>query len=187
MATEVATLAGGCFWCLEAVFENLFGVERVVPGYAGGSVPDPTYEMVCGGNTGHAETLQIMFDPQIIPYRDLLEIFFAFHDPTTLNQQGVDVGTQYRSVIFCHGADQERVARDLIGELERKRIWADPIVTEVVPLDRFHPAEPYHQRYFARNPGQLYCQAVIAPKVAALRRRYASRLKDSAPATPRGL
>jgi len=187
MATEVATLGGGCFWCLEAVLENLRGVGRVVPGYAGGAVPDPTYDMVCDGDTGHAEVAQVTFDPDVISYRDLLEIFFAFHDPTTLDRQGVDVGSQYRSVIFTHGPEQEKAARDLIVELGRKGTWPDPIVTQVVPLDRFYPAEDYHRSYFARNPGQMYCQAVIAPKVAALRRRYLGRLKDPAPATPRDL
>ena len=174
---ETATLGGGCFWCLEAVFERLGGVETVVSGYTGGRVPDPSYELVCSGLTGHAEVVQISFDPSVLPYRELLEIFFAFHDPTTLNQQGNDVGTQYRSAIYFHSPEQERTAREVIEQLRRDGAWDDPIVTEVTPLDRFYPAEKHHQQYFERNPTRMYCQAVVAPKVAKLRREYAGRLR----------
>jgi peptide-methionine (S)-S-oxide reductase len=174
---ETATLGGGCFWCLEAVFERLEGVEKVVSGYTGGRVPDPSYEQVCSGLTGHAEVIQIGFDPSVLPYRELLEIFFAFHDPTTLNRQGNDVGTQYRSAIYYHSPEQERTAREVIEQLHRDGTWDDPIVTEVTPLDRFYPAEEYHQQYFQRNPTRMYCQAVVAPKVAKLRREYAGRLR----------
>jgi peptide-methionine (S)-S-oxide reductase len=175
---ETATLGGGCFWCLEAVFERLEGVEKVVSGYAGGRVPDPSYELVCSGLTGHAEVVQITFDPSVLPYRELLEIFFAFHDPTTLNRQGNDLGTQYRSAIYYHSPEQERTAREVIEQLRRDSTWDDPIVTEVTPLDRFYPAEEYHQQYFQRNPTRMYCQAVVAPKVAKLRREYAARLRS---------
>ncbi len=174
---ETATLGGGCFWCLEAVFERLEGVEKVVSGYTGGRVPDPTYELVCSGLTGHAEVVQITFDPSVLPYRELLEIFFAFHDPTTLNRQENDVGTQYRSAIYYHSPEQERTAREVIEQLRRDGTWDDPIVTEVTPLDRFYPAEEYHQQYFQRNPARMYCQALVAPKVAKLRREYAGRLR----------
>ena len=177
---EVATLAGGCFWCLEAVFEQLQGVERVVSGYAGGSVRNPTYEQVCSGSTGHAEVIQVTFDPSVIPYRDLLEVFFAFHDPTTLNRQGHDMGTQYRSAVFCQSPEQERVAREVIADLTRLEAFDDPIVTEVVPLTGFHPAEDYHQGYYQRNQGQPYCRATISPKMTKLRAKYAARLKPSA-------
>jgi peptide-methionine (S)-S-oxide reductase len=181
---ETATLGGGCFWCLEAVFERLEGVEKVVSGYTGGRVPDPSYELVCSGLTGHAEVVQITFDPSVLPYRELLEIFFAFHDPTTLNRQGNDVGTQYRSAIYYHSPEQERTARAVIEQLRRDGTWDDAIVTEVTPLDRFYPAEEYHQQYFQRNPTRMYCQAVVAPKVAKLRREYAGRLR--APVEKRG-
>jgi peptide-methionine (S)-S-oxide reductase len=183
---ETATLGGGCFWCLEAVFERLEGVEKVVSGYTGGRVPDPSYELVCSGLTGHAEVVQITFDPSVLPYRELLEIFFAFHDPTTLNQQGNDFGTQYRSAIYFHSPEQERTAREVIKQLQHDGTWDDPIVTEVTPLDRFYPAEEYHQQYFQRNPTRMYCQAVVAPKVSKLRREYAGRLKPvpSAPMSP---
>jgi peptide-methionine (S)-S-oxide reductase len=174
---ETATLGGGCFWCLEAVFERLEGVEKVVSGYTGGRVPDPSYELVCSGLTGHAEVVQITFDPSVLPYRELLEIFFAFHDPTTLNRQGNDLGTQYRSAIYHHSPEQERTAREVIEQLRRDGTWDDPIVTEVTPLDRFYPAEEYHHQYFQRNPTRMYCQAVVAPKVAKLRREYAGRLR----------
>jgi peptide-methionine (S)-S-oxide reductase len=174
---ETATLGGGCFWCLEAIFERLEGVEKVVSGYTGGRVPDPSYEQVCSGLTGHAEVVQITFDPAVLPYRELLEIFFAFHDPTTLNRQGNDVGTQYRSAIYYHSPEQERTAREVIEQLRRDGTWDDAIVTEVTPLDRFYPAEEYHQQYFQRNPTGMYCQAVVAPKVAKLRREYAGRLR----------
>ncbi|HEU5169608.1 MAG TPA: peptide-methionine (S)-S-oxide reductase MsrA [Gemmatimonadales bacterium] len=174
---ETATLAGGCFWCLEAVFGRLRGVERVVSGYTGGTGNRPTYEEVCTGTTGHAEAVQLTFDPDEISYRELLELFFAFHDPTTLNRQGPDLGTQYRSAIFTHDAAQEHTARELIAELERERVFPDPIVTEVVPLGEFHAAEAYHQGYYAREPDRMYCRAVIAPKVAKLRVGYGDRLK----------
>jgi peptide-methionine (S)-S-oxide reductase len=174
---ETATLAAGCFWCLEAVFQPLKGVDRVVSGYTGGTVGRPSYEDVCTGTTGHAEGVQVTFDPAVLSYRHLLELFFAFHDPTTLNRQGADVGTQYRSAIFYHNAEQERVARDLIAELEREQVFPDPIVTEVVQLREWYPAEQYHQGYYGRNPDRMYCQAVIAPKVAKLRRTYAERVK----------
>jgi peptide-methionine (S)-S-oxide reductase len=177
---ETATLGGGCFWCLEAVFERLEGVEKVMSGYTGGRVPDPSYELVCSGLTGHAEVVQITFDPSVLPYRELLEIFFAFHDPTTLNRQGNDVGTQYRSAIYHHSPEQERTAREVIEQLRRDGTWDDPIVTEVTPLDRFYPAEEYHRQYFQRNPTRMYCQAVVAPKVAKLRREFAGRLRQAA-------
>jgi len=177
MTREVATLAGGCFWCLEAVFDQLEGVEDVVSGYAGGHVPNPSYKHVCTGETGHAEVIQITFDPQIVSYRDLLRVFFTIHDPTTLNRQGGDVGTQYRSAIFTHSDEQEQAAEAVIGELNEAGIWDEPIVTEVSPFEVFYPAEEYHQEYFARNPYQAYCQIVIAPKVAKFRKQYLERLK----------
>ena len=173
---ETATLAGGCFWCLEAVFQPLRGVERVVSGYTGGVASRPTYEDVCTGTTGHAEAVQLTFDPAILSYREVLELFLAFHDPTTLNRQGADIGPQYRSAIFYHTAEQERVARGLIAELERERVFADPIVTEVTPLRDWFPAEERHQNYYRRNTDRMYCRAVIAPKVAKLRAKYAERV-----------
>ena len=172
-----ATLGGGCFWCLEAVFEEVEGVLDVRSGYSGGHTSAPTYREVCSGRTGHAEVVQLRFDPEVIGYRELLEIFFAVHDPTTLNRQGADVGTQYRSVIFHHSPEQEAVARELIAELDRTGPWDDPIVTEVTPFEAFHPAEEEHARYFRSNPEQPYCQVVISPKVAAFRRRFAHRLR----------
>lgn len=175
--TDTATLAGGCFWCLEAVFRELRGVQGVVSGYAGGQVERPSYEQVCSGRTGHAEVVQVIFDPSEITYRDLLGVFFAIHDPTTLNRQGADVGTQYRSAIFTHSLQQDAAARELIAELEGRHLWDRPIVTEVVPLTDFYPAEAYHQDYFELNPTQPYCQAVVAPKVAKFRRQYLERLK----------
>ncbi len=174
---EVATLGGGCFWCIEAVAQRLRGVERAVSGYAGGSVPDPTYEQVCGGTTGHAEVVQVTFDPKELPYRELLEIFFAMHDPTTPNRQGADVGTQYRSVIFTHSDEQARVARALVKELDAQKLWDGPIVTEVKPAPVFYEAEAYHQEYFDRNPTQGYCRAVINPKLGKLKEKFAARLK----------
>jgi peptide-methionine (S)-S-oxide reductase len=176
---ETATLAGGCFWCLEAVFEPLDGVFRVVSGYAGGRKHDPSYQEVCSGMTGHAEVVHISFDPKRISYRELLEMFFAFHDPTTLNRQGADIGTQYRSAIFTHSADQEKVAHEVIDDLTAKRVFPEPILTEVRPLEVFYPAEDHHQGYYRENPSQPYCRAVIAPKVAKLRAKYADRLKKS--------
>ena len=177
MRKDVATLAGGCFWCLEAVFDDLEGVEDVVSGYAGGSVPNPTYKHVCTGETGHAEVVQVTFNPDVISYRDLLRVFFTIHDPTTLNRQGADMGTQYRSAIFTHNETQEKVAEEVIAELNDAGIWGDPIVTEVVPFEAFYPAEEYHQEYFRRNPNQGYCRVVIAPKVAKFRKQYLDRLK----------
>lgn len=174
---EQATLAGGCFWCLEAVFERLRGVESVESGYTGGTRPDPTYRAVCSGTTGHAEAIRVTFDPAAISYRTLLEVFFAFHDPTTPDRQGPDVGTQYRSAIFAHSADQAEVARSLMAELEAGGAFGDPIVTEVVAAGPWYPAEAGHQEYFRRNPGQPYCAVMIAPKVAGLRARYAALLK----------
>jgi peptide-methionine (S)-S-oxide reductase len=177
--TELATLGGGCFWCLEAVFRELRGVSRVVSGYAGGSVPHPTYEAVCTGRTGHAEVVQVSFDPAVISFRDLLEVFFTIHDPTTLDRQGADTGSQYRSVVFCHGPEQERITRETMREIEGAGLWGAPLVTEVAPLTAFYPAEAYHQEYFERNPGQAYCRAVIAPKVAKFRARHLARLRPT--------
>jgi len=174
---EQATLAGGCFWCLEAVYTELRGVERVISGYAGGSTVNPTYEQVCSGRTGHAEVVQVTFDPAEITFRDILDVFFTIHDPTTLNRQGNDVGTQYRSAIFYTSPEQEQTAREALAQLAADGTWRNPIVTEVTPLDRFYPAEGYHQDYFARNPYQPYCQIVIAPKVAKAREKYLARLK----------
>jgi peptide-methionine (S)-S-oxide reductase len=175
---EVATLGGGCFWCLEAVFEQLRGVEKVESGYSGGTVPNPSYERVCGGNTGHAEVVQVTFDPAVISSREILEVFFATHDPTTLNRQGPDVGTQYRSAIFYHSPEQKQIAGEVIQQLTAEKVWDRPIVTQVVPFETFYPAEDYHQGYFRNNPGQGYCQAVVAPKVAKFRKHFATRLKD---------
>ena len=174
---EVATLAGGCFWCLDAVFRGLKGVEQVVSGYAGGTVPNPSYEAVCTGRTGHAEVVQVTFDSGFLSYRDLVEVFFGIHDPTTLNRQGADAGTQYRSAIYYHSPEQEHTAREVIAALERDQVFDAPIVTEVAPASEFYPAEEYHQDYFRRNPGQGYCRAVIAPKVAKFRKEHLERLK----------
>ena len=175
---EAATLGGGCFWCLEAVYEQLSGVIAVESGYAGGTVPSPTYEQVCTGRTGHAEVVRITFDPGAISFEQLLEVFFTIHDPTTLNRQGADVGTQYRSVIFSHNEEQRATAEAVIRRIEADQIWEDPIVTEVMPLEAYYKAEDYHQEYFRRNPGQPYCQVVIAPKVAKFRKRYLEKLKQ---------
>ena len=177
---EVATLAGGCFWCLEAAFQDLKGVERVHSGYAGGRVANPSYEQVCTGTTGHAEVVQITFDPQVVSFDDLLHVFFTIHDPTTLNRQGVDVGTQYRSAIFYHTADQKAAAERVIAELQSEHVWDDSIVTELKPLEAFYPAEEYHRDYFRRNPNQGYCSAVIAPKVAKVRKLFLDKLKQPA-------
>jgi peptide-methionine (S)-S-oxide reductase len=174
---ETATLAGGCFWCLEAVYDQLRGVEDAVSGYSGGLRPNPTYEQVCTGATGHAEVVQVTFDPQAISFRDILGVFFAIHDPTTLNRQGADVGTQYRSAIFTHSPEQKAVAEEMIAELGAAGLWPRPIVTQVAPLEAFYAAEEYHQEYFARNPNQGYCQAVVAPKVAKFRKQFMDRLK----------
>jgi peptide-methionine (S)-S-oxide reductase len=177
---EVATLAGGCFWCLEAVYDQLRGVDEVVSGYTGGTVPKPTYKLVCTGTTGHAEAVQITFDPTVISFRDLLDVFFTVHDPTTLNRQGADVGTQYRSAIFYHTSEQKAAAEQAIKDLTAARLWNDPIVTEVVPFEVFYPAEAYHQEYFVNNPDQGYCRMVVAPKVAKFRKQHLARLKDAA-------
>ena len=174
---ELATLGGGCFWCLEAVFKDLKGVESVVSGYAGGDVENPSYEQVCGGRTGHAEVVQVAYDPDVISYRDLLDVFFTIHDPTTKDRQGADVGPQYRSIVLYHDAAQKAAAERAIADLAEQRIWHAPIVTEVAPLETFYPAEAYHQDYFEQNPRQRYCQIVIAPKVAKFRKQYMERLK----------
>jgi peptide-methionine (S)-S-oxide reductase len=175
--TEVATLGGGCFWCLEAVYQELRGVEKVESGYSGGDVPDPTYRAVCSGTTGHAEVVQVTFDPEMISYKDILEVYFTIHDPSTLNRQGADVGTQYRSVVYYHDDEQRRVAEAVISDLEAEGIWKDPIVTEVTPMDEFYIAEDYHQNYFLNNGYQPYCQVIIAPKVAKFRKQHLERLK----------
>ena len=175
---DVATLGGGCFWCLEAVFQDLRGVERVESGYAGGRVPNPSYEQVCTGTTGHAEVVQVAFDPEVLSFRDLLQIFFEIHDPTTLNRQGADVGTQYRSAIFYHSPEQKAAAEKVIAELNAAGVWPAPIVTEVVPLTAFYPAEKYHQEYYRRNPNQPYCRAVISPKVDKFRKHHLAKLKS---------
>jgi peptide-methionine (S)-S-oxide reductase len=175
--TEVATLGGGCFWCLEAVYQELRGVEKVESGYSGGDVTNPTYRQVCSETTGHAEVVQVTFDPDEVSYKDILEVYFTIHDPTTLNRQGADVGTQYRSVIFYHDEDQKRTAEDVISDLEAEAIWNNPIVTEVAPFDEFYVAEDYHQNYFRNNGFQPYCQVIIAPKVAKFRKQHLERLK----------
>jgi peptide-methionine (S)-S-oxide reductase len=176
-AGDLATLAGGCFWCLEAAFEQVRGVDKVESGYAGGKMANPTYRQVCDGNTGHAEVVQVTFDPAVITYREILEIFFVIHDPTTLNRQGMDVGTQYRSAIFYHSPEQKKVAEEVIAELNAAKVWDRPIVTEVVPLQTFYRAEDYHQGYFRANPQQPYCLAVVAPKIVKLRKQFLSKLK----------
>lgn len=174
---EVATFAGGCFWCTEAIFTQLKGVEKVVPGYAGGHVASPSYELVCTGGTGHAEAIQVTFDPAAITYADLVHIFLTVHDPTTLNRQGEDIGTQYRSAIFYHSPTQEKAAREAIAGMDREHIWPAPIVTEVTPFSNFYSAEDYHKDYFSRNGSKPYCAIVIAPKVAKFRAKYQERLK----------
>jgi peptide-methionine (S)-S-oxide reductase len=174
---EIATLGGGCFWCLEAIYDELRGVQKVESGYSGGEVPDPTYRQVCTGTTGHAEVVQVTFDPEVVTFREILEVFFTIHDPTTLNRQGADVGPQYRSAIFYHDEDQRRVAEEVILDLEAEGVWDDPIVTEVTPFDTYYVAEDYHQEYYRNNGYQPYCQVVIAPKVAKFRKRYLERLK----------
>jgi peptide-methionine (S)-S-oxide reductase len=174
---ERATLGGGCFWCLEAVFEELQGVQDVASGYAGGHVDHPSYEQVCTGTTGHAEVVQVTFRPAELPYRELLEVFFVIHDPTTRNRQGADIGTQYRSIILYHSPEQKKIAQETIAALEAEGVWEDPVVTEVAPLERFWPAEEEHREYYRRNPQQMYCQAVIRPKLAKFRERFSQRLK----------
>jgi peptide-methionine (S)-S-oxide reductase len=177
VSTQTAVLGGGCFWCLEAVFDQLAGVQSVESGYAGGRIADPGYEAVCSGATGHAEVVRISFDPAVLSFRDLLRVFFSIHDPTTRDRQGNDIGTQYRSVIFCQTPEQRNDADAVVAELTRDQIWPAPIVTEVVDAATFYPAENYHQEYFERNGRQPYCQAVVAPKVAKFRKQYFDRLK----------
>jgi peptide-methionine (S)-S-oxide reductase len=174
---ELATLGGGCFWCLEAVYKDLKGVESVVSGYAGGEAENPTYQEVCGGRTGHAEVVQIAYDPKVVSFRDLLDVFFTIHDPTTKDRQGADIGPQYRSIVLYHSPEQKAEAERAIADLEETKVWSAPIVTEIVPLERFYPGEDYHRDYFARNPRQGYCQIVIAPKVAKFRKQFLDRLK----------
>jgi peptide-methionine (S)-S-oxide reductase len=174
---ETATLAAGCFWCVEAVFDDLEGVEDVVSGYSGGHKENPTYQEVCSETTGHAEVAQIRFDPAVLSYADLLRVFFSVHDPTTLNRQGNDIGSSYRSAIFYHSEEQRRTAQEIIDEVTKEGVYDDPIVTEVTQFEKFWPAEDYHQEYFANNPNQPYCTAVVAPKVAKFRKKYAERLK----------
>ena len=181
-STATALLGGGCFWCLDAVFRDLEGVITVESGYAGGRTPHPTYEDVCGGNTGHAEVVRVTFDPAALSFRDLLRVFFTIHDPTTRNRQGNDVGTQYRSVVFCETPAQRADTEAVVGELAAEKLWTDPIVTEIADQATFHPAETYHQDYFARNGGQPYCAYIVAPKVAKFRKAFASRLKRKASA-----
>ena len=175
---ETATLAAGCFWCVEAVFDDLRGVEDVVSGYSGGHADNPNYQQVCSGTTGHAEVIQVRFDPSEVSFREILQVFFTVHDPTTMNRQGNDVGTQYRSAIFYHSDEQKRVAEEVIREIADAGIYDDPIVTEIVPFDKFWPAENYHQEYFSNNPNQPYCTAVVAPKVAKFRKNFVDRLKS---------
>ena len=174
---EIATLGGGCFWCLEAVYDELNGILDVVSGYSGGLVAEPSYQEVCTGITGHAEVVQLKFDPEVISFRQILEVFFTIHDPTTLNRQGADVGTQYRSAIFCHTPEQKATALLVIEELQKAGLWSKPVVTELVDFQVFYPAEDYHQEYFRRNPYQGYCQMVVAPKVAKFRKMYMEKLK----------
>lgn len=173
--SETVTLGGGCFWCIEPIYDDTIGVTDVVSGYTGGKTANPTYEAICTGRTGHAEVIQVTFDPEVISFRDVLEIFFAIHDPTTLNRQGNDSGTQYRSAIFYHTPEQERIAREVIAASQPN--FRNPIVTEVSPIGAFYPAEDYHQDYFLNNPNQPYCRAVVAPKVQKFRKSYAARLK----------
>jgi len=175
---ELATLGGGCFWCTEAVFSELKGVERAQPGYSGGKLADPNYEQVSTGKTGHAEVAQITFDPRVISFEEILEIFFATHNPTTLNRQGPDVGTQYRSVIFYHNEEQRTIAEKVIGELNKRKVWGAPIVTQIEPFKAFYKAEDYHKDYFKRNPEQHYCRLVVAQKIAKFRKHYSEKLKS---------
>jgi len=175
--SEIAVLGGGCFWCLEAVFDQLKGVQSVQSGYAGGRVANPSYQDVCDGDTGHAEVVKIAFDPAEVSFRELLRVFFSIHDPTTKDRQGNDVGTQYRSVIFCQTPEQRRETGAVISDITRAKLWANPIVTEIADATTFYPAEQYHQQYFERNGGQPYCQVVVAPKVAKFRKQFVGRLK----------
>jgi len=174
---EIATLAGGCFWCLEAVYDELNDVEDVVSGYSGGTIPNPSYEMVCTGITGHAEVVQLTFDPRIISFKEILDVFFTIHDPTALNRQGSDVGAQYRSAIFYHTPEQRAIAEQVIADLHAAHVWDAPIVTELKSFEKFYPAEGYHQEYFKRNPNQGYCRVVISPKVAKFRKRFLKKLR----------
>ena len=174
---ETATFGGGCFWCTEAVFDAVQGVEDVVSGYSGGHKENPTYQEVCSETTGHAEVVQVKFDPQEITYKEILQIFFGTHDPTTLNRQGNDIGTSYRSAVFYHDEEQKKIAEEVIREITKEDIFDNPIVTEVTAFDKFYPAEDYHQEYFAKNPNQPYCSAVVAPKVGKFRQKFAHRLK----------
>lgn len=176
MTTEIATLGGGCFWCLEAVYQQLKGVQAVESGYTGGQVKNPSYEQICEGTTGHAEVVRVSFDPAVVSYREILEIFFTIHDPTTLNRQGNDVGTQYRSVIYFHAPEQQETARHVIAEMAN--VWDAPLVTELIPAETYYKAEDYHQNYFRQNPLQGYCAFVVAPKVAKFRKMFADRLKS---------
>lgn len=176
---EVATLAGGCFWCLEAVFDDMRGVESVESGYMGGTVDNPTYEAVCDGDTGHAEVVQLKFDPEVVSFPEILQVFFVIHDPTTKDRQGNDAGTQYRSAIFYHTPEQKAAAERVMNEIASAQIYRDPIVTELAPVSKFYIAENYHQEYFVRNPRQPYCQAVVAPKVAKFRKHFTERLKKA--------
>ena len=180
--SQIAVLGGGCFWCLDAVFRGLEGVMSVESGYAGGSIPNPTYEAVCSGRSGHAEVVKVTFDPAVLSFRDLLTVFFTIHDPTTKDRQGNDVGTQYRSIIFCETPEQRADAEAVIADLTARKIWRDPIVTEIAPRATFYPAENYHQDYFARNGSQPYCQIVVAPKVVKFRKAFGDRLKNRATA-----
>ena len=173
---ETATLGGGCFWCIDTIFRELQGVEKVESGYAGGRMPNPTYRDVCSGMTGHAEVVQVTFDPSLLSFRDLLGVFFTIHDPTTSDRQGADIGTQYRSIILYHSDEQRETAKQVIEELNREKVWDDPIVTQLVPFTTFYSAEKYHQDYYSQNPNQPYCQIVIAPKVAKFRKAYLDRL-----------
>lgn len=174
---QTATLAGGCFWCLESAFNTVVGVEMAYAGYAGGHINNPTYEQVCSGNTGHAEVVQINFDADNISYRDILEIFFALHNPTQMNRQGDDIGTQYRSAIYYHNQEQKQLAADILKEVEQEQIWPDPLVTELTELNNYYQAEDYHQDYFSNNPENRYCNMVVAPKLAKFKQKFASRLK----------
>ena len=174
---EVATLGGGCFWCLEPIFRALGGGEEVLVGYSGGTVPNPSYHQVCTGKTGHAEVVQVTFDPNLISYREILEVFFDIHDPTTLNRQGADVGPQYRSVVFHRNEEQKKVAEGIIQELEGEKVWDKPIVTEIAPFKAFYKAEDYHQDYFSKNPEQAYCRMVVAPKLSKFRKQFGSKLR----------
>lgn len=178
MKQQMATLAGGCFWCLEAVYDQMKGVVSVESGYIGGHLERPTYEAVCGGRTGHAEAVRITFDSEIVTYRELVEVFFVIHDPTTLNRQGHDVGTQYRSAIFYHSPEQKRIAEEVIASLTKEQVYPNPIVTELIPATTWYEAEPYHQEYFAKNPFQGYCTAVVGPKVMKFRKHFAAKLKS---------